>query len=256
MLRLFQNTAVRLAGHGAHRERLLISLLNSHFRAKHRLMWELSAATPHFYDQRNTVFALAFDPMPPSSHTLDRAAAARDVIADGDRVLDIGCGDGLFTRRFYCDRASQIDAIDVEQSAIDHAQCFHADPKIVYRKIDAVAESFPQSEYDVVVWNGAIGHFSSGDAAVVMKKISAVLGPRGVFVGSESLGLEGHDHLQFFLDEAAVQRLFSPYFQYIATRVVSYRIGLRRDFLRHEVFWRCSNEREPLTRDFWHWAGE
>src|ERR1700683_3103753 len=122
MLRLFQNTAVRLAGHGAHRERLLISLLNSHFRAKHRLMWELSAATPHFYDQRNTVFALAFDPMPPSSHTLDRAAAARDVIADGDRVLDIGCGDGLFTRRFYCDRASLIDALEVEQSAIDHAQ--------------------------------------------------------------------------------------------------------------------------------------
>jgi ubiquinone/menaquinone biosynthesis C-methylase UbiE len=251
-----KNIATRLAGEGTRREQLLIRLLNYHFRAKHRLLWELSPQAPHFYDQRNTVFALAFDASPPSSHTLDRAVAARDVIFEGDKVLDIGCGDGFFTRRFYCDRASEIDAIDVEQDAIDHAQRFHSDRKIVYRKIDAVAEPFPQSRYNVVVWNGALGHFSSDDTSVVIKKISAVLGIRGVFVGSESLGLEGHDHLQYFPDEAAVQRLFRSNFKYVVTRVVRYPIGPRRDFLRKEVFWRCSNGREPLMRDFWHWADQ
>ena len=256
MLKRIGNTIIRLCGSGSRREQLMIKLLNYHFRAKHRLLWELSSEAPHFYDQRSTVFALAFDPSAPSSHTLDRAAAARDVIADGDKVLDIGCGDGFFTRRFYCDRASHIDAIDVEQSAIEHARRLHADPKIAYRKIDAVTEAFPQSHYDVVVWNGALGHFSSHDASVVMKKIGAVLGPHGVFVGSESLGLEGHDHLQSFPDETTVQNLFRPYFRYVATRVVSYSIGLRRDILRHEVFWRCANTRERLTRDFWHWAAD
>jgi len=254
--RKIQNTLVRVGGRGARREQFLIKLLNYHFRAKQRLEWELSSEPPHFYDQRSTVYSLAFDSSPPSSHTLDRAAAARDVIVDGDKVLDIGCGDGFFTRRFYCDRASQIDAIDVEESAIDHAQRFHADPKIVYRKLDAVAEAFPQSQYGVVVWNGALGHFSTDDTAVVMKKVSLALGSRGVFVGSESLGLEGHDHLQFFPDEAAVQGLFLPYFQYVATRTVSYPIGRHRGFLRQEVFWRCANERESLTRDGWHWAAQ
>jgi SAM-dependent methyltransferase len=251
-----RSMVLRLAGHGTYREWLLVRLLNYHFHAKHRLLWEVSSEPPHFYDQRNTLFALAFGSSPPSSHTLDRAAAARDVIADGDKVLDIGCGDGFFTRRFYCERASQIDAIDVEQSAIDHARRFHPDSKIVYRKVDAVAEAFPQSQYDVVVWNGALGHFSVQDTCIVMKKIIAALGPRGVFVGSESLGQEGHDHLQFFADEAAVQRLLRPHFQYVATRVVSYSIGVGRDFLRREVFWRCSNGREGLTQDFWRWAVE
>jgi SAM-dependent methyltransferase len=256
MLRRLQDTIVRFAGLGARREQFLIKLLNWHFRAKYRLMWGLLSEVPHFYDQRSHGVCFGFRSVAASSHTLERAAVARDVIADGDKVLDIGCGDGFFTRRFYCDRAWQIDAIDVEQSAIDHAQRFHADPKIIYRKMDAVAEAFPQSQYDVVVWNGALGHFSFDNTSVVMKKISSVLGPHGIFVGSESLGLEGHDHLQFFPDEAAVQRLFRPYFRYVATRVVSYPIGLRREFLRQEVFWRCSNGREPLTRDFWHWAAQ
>ena len=52
------------------------------------------------------------------------------------------------------------------------------------------------------------------------------------FVGSESLGVEGHDHHQYFADEAAVQKLFAPYFRCVATRVVNYTIGTQRNFAR------------------------
>ena len=100
----FKDWLVRLAGRGAGREKAIVGLLDSHFRIRHRLEWELSQEAPHFYDFRSGIFALGFGDAPPSSHTLDRAAMARDTFADGDCVLDIGCGDGFFTRRFYSDR--------------------------------------------------------------------------------------------------------------------------------------------------------
>jgi ubiquinone/menaquinone biosynthesis C-methylase UbiE len=246
---------LRLAGRGVGREKILVDLLDRHFKIKHKLDWELSQEAPHFYDFRSGVFALGFADAPPSSHTLDRAAMARDSFADGDRVLDIGCGDGFFTRRFYSDRAGRIDAIDIEESAIAHAGRYHAHPKINYVKCDAVAEQFPASHYDAAIWNGALGHFSVTDTAIVLRKIRACLGPSGVFAGSESLGVEGHDHQQYFTDEAAVQGLFTPYFQYIATRTVHYTIGQQRNFARREVFWRCSDSRDSLMRDAWNWAG-
>jgi SAM-dependent methyltransferase len=246
---------LRLAGRGERREETLVRLLDRHFQMKHRLDWELSKEAPHFYDFRAGVFALGFGDAPPSSHTLDRAAMARDTFAEGDRVLDIGCGDGFFTRRFYADRAGRIDAIDVEDSAIAHGRRYHAHPKINYAKCNAVADPFPSDAYDAVIWNGAIGHFSPADTAIVLQKIRACLGPSGVFAGSESLGVEGHDHHQYFADEAAVQGVFAPYFRFVATRVVNYTIGAQRNFARREVFWRCSDSRESLTRDAWSWAG-
>jgi SAM-dependent methyltransferase len=245
---------VRVAGRGVRREKLLVDLLDSHFQLRHRLDWELSKEAPHFYDFRSGIFELGFSDAPPSSHTLDRAAMARDSFAEGDRVLDIGCGDGFFTRRFYADRAGRIDAVDVEDSAIAHARRYHTHPKINYFKCNAVTEPFPSDAYDAVIWNGAIGHFSTADTAVVLQKVHACLAPSGVFAGSESLGIEGHDHFQFFNDEAAVQALFKPYFRYVATRTVNYTIGRQRDFTRQEVFWRGSNSRESLMRDAWSWA--
>ena len=255
-LSLPKDWMVRLAGRGVGREKLLVGLLERNFNVRHRLDWELSKEAPHFYDFRKGVFDLGFSDAPPSSCTLDRAAMARDSFADGDRVLDIGFGDGFFTRRFYSDRASRIDAIDVEDSAVAHAMRYHAHPKITYVKCNAVTESFPADVYDAVIWNGAIGHFSEADTAIVLQKIRACLAPAGVFAGSESLGMEGHDHFQFFSDEAAVQRLFSPYFRYVTTRTVSYTIGQQRSFARREVFWRCSDSRDSLMRDAWSWASD
>ncbi len=182
------------AGDG--RKKVLVGLLDTHFRIKHRLDWELSQEAPHFYDFRSGVFALGFGDAPPSSHTLDRAAMARDTFADGDACSTSAVATA-FSPRFYSDRAGRIDAIDVEDSAISHAGRYHAHPKINYVKCDAVAEPFPSDAYDAVIWNGAIGHFSAADTAVVLRKICACLRPTGVFAGSESLGVEGHDHHQY-----------------------------------------------------------
>jgi hypothetical protein len=36
---------------------------------------------------------------------------------------------------------------------------------------------------------------------------------------------------------------------------VNYTIGQQRNFARCECFWRCSDNRESITRDAWSWAG-
>jgi hypothetical protein len=61
-------------------------------------------------------------------------------------------------------------------------------------------------------------------------------------------------HQQYFADEAAVQRLLTPYFRYVAVRTVNYTIGQQRNFARRELFWRCSDNRESIPRDAWKWA--
>jgi hypothetical protein len=44
------------------------------------------------------------------------------------------------------------------------------------------------------------------------KKIKKHLKPDGIFAGSESLGVEGHDHPQYFINPESLSYLFKPYF--------------------------------------------
>jgi cyclopropane fatty-acyl-phospholipid synthase-like methyltransferase len=41
-------------------------------------------------------------------------------VREGSRLLDIGCGDGFFTKRFFATRCAHIDTVD--NSARDIAQ--------------------------------------------------------------------------------------------------------------------------------------
>jgi 2-polyprenyl-3-methyl-5-hydroxy-6-metoxy-1,4-benzoquinol methylase len=175
------------------------------------------------------------------------------MIEEGDRLLDIGCGDGFFTKRFFSTKCSQIDAIDVDQEAIQIAIRYNTAPNIQYHRMDAVQRSFPGKSYHVIVWDGAIGHFSHEDTKTILGKICHVLTPDGVFVGSESLGREegGYDHLQFFsLDD--LYRLFKPYFQFIQMRTVNYKVGWTGNLNRREAYWRCSNSSVRLSAGGWH----
>ena len=171
------------------------------------------------------------------------------VIRAGDALLDIGCGDGFFTRRFFAARAAQIDAIDIEPSAIATAQAAHSAPNIAYRLLDATASAFPRPRYDVVVWDGALGHFDPATTASMLDKIQQVLSGGGVFVGSQSLGREGHDHLQFFDSLADLHRLLSRSFTHVRLREIEYR--LRDGLLRREAFWRCTDDERRLQDSQW-----
>jgi hypothetical protein len=82
----------------------------------------------------------------------------------------------------------------------------------------------------------------------MLSKIRNVLAPGGAFVGSESLGHEGHDHLQFFSSLSELCPLFGEHFPHVELRQLEYEVkGLRRV----EAFWRCAGDRGRLDEARW-----
>src|SRR5690606_15201876 len=149
--------------------------------------WVLSPSPPHFFDQRMNCFQFGFTQSCAGPYAFARGFFAADVVREGDRLLDIGCGDGFFTRRFYAERCAAIDALDIEPTAIEAAELYNGSAKIAYRLCDAVADPFPRPPYDVIVWDGALGHFPPDVVQRMCEKIRDALNNGGVFVGSESL---------------------------------------------------------------------
>lgn len=238
---------------GERRERLLLRLLDRHYASRFRRDWVLSAEPPHFFNQRIGMFKLAFSDQCQGVGSFYRGFFAAQVVRAGDRVLDIGCGDGFFTRRFLAPRAGAVDAIDVEPTAIAAASTHNAAPSITYGLQDAVQVPFPASRYDVIVWDGAIGHFPAATLQALLKKISAALATDGVFVGSESLGLEGSDHLQFFAALEDLAAVFQPWFKHVEVYETTYPIGQNQE-IRREGYWRCANDPARLKETRWRQA--
>ncbi len=237
---------------GARRESLLLKLLNRYYVSQYRRQWELSSEEPHFFSQRIGFFQFAFGSQKLGPYSFYRGFFGSEIVKPEDRLLDIGCGDGFFTKRFLSEHCAHIDAVDIEPSAIEAAQKYNSAAHITYHLLDAVNEPFPAEQYDVIVWDGALGHFAQQTTNNVLKKIQSALRPNGVFVGSESLGLEGSDHLQFFESLDDLHRLFKPFFRYIELRSVTYKTGIgEAAFVRREGYWRCANEPERLESCRW-----
>jgi 2-polyprenyl-3-methyl-5-hydroxy-6-metoxy-1,4-benzoquinol methylase len=247
-----------VVGGGGTREKILISLLKVHYDSKFRRVWVYSEEPPHFYDHRIGGFYFVFGKNDVGPYSFYRGFFSSEVIREGDRLLDIGCGDGFFTKRFLSDKCAHVDAIDIEPTAIKTATIYNNDPRISYSLLDAVVQPFPNKEYDVIVLDSVLGHLAPETTIHMLTKMRSSLTQEGVFVGSESLtSREGHDHLQFFDSLDDLYLLFKPFFKHIHLRRVNYRIGLNRDFIRQEAYWRCSNSLERLQECGWqmHYGG-
>jgi SAM-dependent methyltransferase len=237
----------RLVFGGRLRERVLLLAIGAYYRSLYRRQWAWSQEPPHFFDHRMGAFDLLVGRGNP--YAMARAFHAVEVVRRGDRVLDIGCGDGFFTSRFFAPRASVVDALDIEPSAIKHALRHNARPNVSYLEADAVAEPFPRQEYDVIVWDGALGHFAPDTTSVMFSKIHDALAPEGVFVGSESLGPEGIDHLQFFETLDDLRQTLEARFAHVHLRESSYELG--DGTVRREGYWRCGDS--PVRLDAASW---
>lgn len=235
---------------GGYSEIFLVNCLLRIYRGKFKMQWLLGKQVPHFEDQRIDISYFAFGKEIVGPYSFSRGFFSSEIIKPGDTLLDIGCGDGFFTRRFFAERCAHIDGIDLEPSAIQAAKRYNNAPNIKFHTMDAVTQPFPENKYNVVVWDGAIGHFSADATEKIIQKIRNALSNDGIFVGSESLGKEGSDHLQYFNSLDDLGALFTPYFKYVEMRTINYKI-IHGNFIRQEAYWRCSNDLERLSLAHW-----
>ena len=213
-------------------------ILNSLYKRKFLSDWYYSKEPPHFYDfeEYEDVFS-----NPSDYNNLQRGYWVAANIKENDLLCDIGCGAGFFTKRFYSFNAKSIDAMDIEKTAIDYAKRFNKSPKITYFLYDILKKNLPRSNYNIIVLNGALGHFSQFNNDILLKKISIGLHKDGLFIGSEALGRDGDDHLQIFKNEEGLKKMLKAYFKYVHTNVIYYPIKPYYNSIRSEAYWIASN---------------
>ncbi|MFD2415396.1 class I SAM-dependent methyltransferase [Amycolatopsis pigmentata] len=99
-------------------------------------------------------------------------------IGAGDRVVDIGCGTGLYARRLV-DRAESVTCVDPSQGMLAQIP---DDPRLVRvlasaEEVAASQVDLPGSRYDAVLVKEAIHHVV--DRAGVIRGLSTLLAPGG-----------------------------------------------------------------------------
>ncbi len=96
------------------------------------------------------------------------------------RVLDFGCGSGYGAAEM-ASHAASVDAIDVSQEAVDHAQANFAKPNLRFASFDpAKLLPFADGSFDVVTSFQVIEHVDDFDLYVAEAK--RVLAPGGQFI--------------------------------------------------------------------------
>jgi SAM-dependent methyltransferase len=116
-----------------------------------------------------------------------------------ERVLELGCGEGLFTRRL-ADIADHVIGIDVAPSAIARARGLGLDPALVEFQVASIMEYDPRAEgpWDLVVMSETIHEqgwlYPMFDVGWLASELFAVTITGGRFLMANPYGRE-HEHL-------------------------------------------------------------
>ena len=131
---------------------------------------------------------------------------ARELLGDGrQRALDIGCGEGKFTRGLSA-FIGEVAGIDVKEKSILKARAAAEaeGAKVDFRVGSADALPWPDGHFDVVIFSNSLHHMP--DAARAIAEAMRVLTPGGVLYVMEPVAA-GHYHgaTKFVNDETVVR---------------------------------------------------
>jgi SAM-dependent methyltransferase len=101
-------------------------------------------------------------------------------IKQGDKVLEIGCGTGLFTEKVLNQTKAEITATDLSEDLLEVAR--KKDLPITFKAEDAMNLSFKNESFDVVFGSSILHHL---DFEKSLNEIYRVLKPGGRLVFAE-----------------------------------------------------------------------
>ncbi len=77
-------------------------------------------------------------------------------VEPGQRVVDIGCGDGALAHALARERGARVTGIDADPAAIRAARAAGADGRLTF--IEAEADGLPAEPFDVVIMSNVLEH--------------------------------------------------------------------------------------------------
>jgi ubiquinone/menaquinone biosynthesis C-methylase UbiE len=127
-------------------------------------------------------------------------------LVGGARVLDVGCGTGVLTRRLAAlPSVTEVVGVDVAPSLLEQARELARDlPNVTFAEADARALPFVDGSFDAVVFDSTLSHVPGPEAALVEAyRALRPGGTVGVFDGdyaTTTVALGDHDPLQRAVD--------------------------------------------------------
>ncbi len=101
-------------------------------------------------------------------------------VKPGEQILEIGCGTGLFTRKFFAATKASITAIDISQDLLDEAKQLL--PEANFKLDNAMQLSFANESFDVVFGSSVLHHLEFDSS---LKEIYRVLKKGGRMIFAE-----------------------------------------------------------------------
>jgi len=168
----------------------------------------------------------------------ERAVVGNRYIEEGDRVLDLCCGDGIFSGLVFSKKASLVHGIDRDPRALTLAREHYAKDNVEFFERDILKDDFPATEYDAVLFLASIEHFTLEEIHRLLEKIAKVLSPGGIFVGSTLLLNIGSnpEHAVEFETIEDLEILLSPHFENVETWTTTW------DENRTDVYFLCHKD--------------
>ncbi len=185
----------------------------------------------------------------PAAHAL-RSAFLHGHVSSGERVLDVGCGEGVFAAELAASGA-QVLGIDVAEEPLRRARTRH--PELDLRLVEAQAPwPLPDASFDVVWAGEVIEHIA--DTAAWLSEVRRVLRSGGsLLITTPAVGRSAllaaaisrrafaarfdprGDHLRFY-GSATLSRLIEDFgFESPSVRAAGGLPGARRVLLAHAV---------------------
>ena len=164
-------------------------------------------------------------------------------------VLELACGDGFNARNFYSGLASKVLACDFDKSAISLAKRKNPAANVTYVLAD-IRNNMPSGEYDNVIWDGAIEHFTPEEILVIVPNIKRRLKSDGILSGYTIVGNQNNkslaQHEYEFKSMADLKKFFTPHFK----NVIVFETIFPQ---RHNLYFLASDGILPFSDKWEHW---
>lgn len=160
-------------------------------------------------------------------------------LADGARVLELGCGRGRDTQAFA--QRFRVTAVDCSPMQLQHAR--RAVPKATFLNADFASLEIEDDSFDAVASMYAFNHVARGLLTPLLRSIHDWLVPGGLMLASFGVG----DTEAWVGDWLGVPMFFSSYPAHVNSRLVS-EAGL--DVIRDDV----ARFREPEGEVSFQWV--